>query len=538
MDLGRERLVSKIKLTVTQYPSGDTLHKFYGESSNGQTFFLGQISGFTLDGQVISLNLTNVTSMRFIKVETINSPSWVALSEIKVYTPSREAEIELPIISASASHVYANHIASLATDDNQTTAWSSGVFASSKPWIEIDLGKDTLLSRLELTPAQHPSGFSKHVIYGRASNGQETILGEISELTSNAITISHQITRTVSVRHIRIETITSPSWIAWYEIKAYAPNEKLAILGAIRAGTSSAAVDIAVNDLITPYKTNTIMVQTPFEDVFWLANTIKNLPDNTNVVIDSTGIFFGGNTIKYFGDVRAKNNWTKFMAEFQGHPKDYQKIRAILLIDEPDLKTGHISANDLAASAAIIRDVHNRPQELGGLDAPKVAITYSYVGLANNSLPGLEFADWVAFNCYPISSNSKDSWSSCGNGDSDGDGVDDVAIPQSIPEYLSLLKSKIRSNQKVYLFPQTFLWGNDSDTKRQQLITNIKRFRDLALLDPQLVGVFNFSWDSFDGALGLSDLPNRPINSDYLNVQDAVKNANLCITAPSAVNCK
>ncbi len=119
--MGRERLVNKIELTVAQYPSGDTLHKFYGESVNGQTFLLGQTSGFTVDGQVISLNLKNVTSMRFIRVETTNSPSWVALSEIKAYTPSRETEIELPIINASASHVSANQSASLATDNDLAT---------------------------------------------------------------------------------------------------------------------------------------------------------------------------------------------------------------------------------------------------------------------------------------------------------------------------------------------------------------------------------------------------------------------------------
>ncbi len=414
---------------------------------------------------------------------------------------------------------------------------SSGVYASSKPWIEIDLGKDTLISRLELTPAQYPSGFTEHVIYGRASSSQASVLGRISGSTSNATVISHQFTRATSVRYLRIETIKSPSWIAWYDIQAYAPNEKLAVLGGIRGGASPEAVDIAVKDLTASYKTNTIMIQTPFEDVVWLADTVKRLPDNTNVIIDSTGIFYGGNTIKYFGDERSKLNWASFMKEFEGHPKDYQKIQAIFLIDEPDLKTGYISESDLAASATIIRDIYNRPLELRGLNSPKVAITYSYVGLGNDNLPGLESADWVAFNCYPVSNNSDDSWSSCGNGDSDGDGVADVANPRSIPGYLSLLKSKINSNQEIYLFPQTFLWGSDSDSKREQLVNNLKRFKDLALLDPQIVGVFNFSWDSFDGALGLADLPNNPNNST-LNVQDVVKNANLCITAPNTVNCK
>lgn len=43
------------------------------------------------------------------------------------------AEIELPIVGASASHVYANQTANLAIDNNPSTAWSSGVYSSSKP---------------------------------------------------------------------------------------------------------------------------------------------------------------------------------------------------------------------------------------------------------------------------------------------------------------------------------------------------------------------------------------------------------------------
>jgi hypothetical protein len=74
-----------VKLTVSQYPDGHTEHRVYGRTrAGGPLVLLHTFRGNTHDGQVLTFDLAGDTAFKFLRVETVASPSWVAWREIEV----------------------------------------------------------------------------------------------------------------------------------------------------------------------------------------------------------------------------------------------------------------------------------------------------------------------------------------------------------------------------------------------------------------------------------------------------------------------
>jgi len=85
IDLGEYSNVETIRLHVSQHPPGDTVHEISG-SRNGNVFKPMHIfSGYTEDGQVLEFSPEAPwTGIRFIRMNTAASPSWVAWREIEI----------------------------------------------------------------------------------------------------------------------------------------------------------------------------------------------------------------------------------------------------------------------------------------------------------------------------------------------------------------------------------------------------------------------------------------------------------------------
>ncbi|MEW6030628.1 MAG: amidohydrolase family protein [Chloroflexota bacterium] len=101
LDLGSAATVTGIRLTVAQYPDGETLHQVFAGASVVQLRLVQEFSGPTSDGQVLEfIPREPLTGIRVIKIVTIQSPSWVAWKEIEVSgfeggeTPTPETVIE------------------------------------------------------------------------------------------------------------------------------------------------------------------------------------------------------------------------------------------------------------------------------------------------------------------------------------------------------------------------------------------------------------------------------------------------------------
>jgi hypothetical protein len=86
-DLGREVAVGLIRLTVAQFPAGTTSHTIRWAQSDGVYLGSTTLTGSTAEGDILVYEFPARTLVRFIRIETIDSPSWIAWREIAVSAP-------------------------------------------------------------------------------------------------------------------------------------------------------------------------------------------------------------------------------------------------------------------------------------------------------------------------------------------------------------------------------------------------------------------------------------------------------------------
>ncbi len=85
IDLGESRMISIIRLTVAQHPEGETVHQIWGGDTDSNMQLLHEFRGHTSEFQVLEFTPSApVENIRFIRVVTTQSPSWVAWREIEI----------------------------------------------------------------------------------------------------------------------------------------------------------------------------------------------------------------------------------------------------------------------------------------------------------------------------------------------------------------------------------------------------------------------------------------------------------------------
>jgi hypothetical protein len=90
LDLGQSLDIGTLRLLISQYPAGNTLHRVLGKGPGASELFyeLTRFDGPTEDGQWLQLTPAEPwTGIQYIRVETVASPSWVAWREIEVIAP-------------------------------------------------------------------------------------------------------------------------------------------------------------------------------------------------------------------------------------------------------------------------------------------------------------------------------------------------------------------------------------------------------------------------------------------------------------------
>jgi F5/8 type C domain len=92
LDIAAAKDLTKVRLLVQQNPAGQTTHQIYGGPTANNLSLLGTLTGFTQAGQWLEFDST-ATSVRYLKVVTTQSPSWVGWSEIEVYGTSAAAKL-------------------------------------------------------------------------------------------------------------------------------------------------------------------------------------------------------------------------------------------------------------------------------------------------------------------------------------------------------------------------------------------------------------------------------------------------------------
>lgn len=90
IDLGSAKAITGISLLTAQLPDGDTVHRVLGRARASDPHrLLHEFTCFTGEGQRLEYSPpTPWGNVRFLRVKTTMSPSWVAWREIWVYPPS------------------------------------------------------------------------------------------------------------------------------------------------------------------------------------------------------------------------------------------------------------------------------------------------------------------------------------------------------------------------------------------------------------------------------------------------------------------
>jgi predicted amidohydrolase YtcJ len=99
--------------------------------------------------------------------------------------------------------------------DTEGTPWVSGDYAPQ--WIEFDLGEIRSISGLRLWVDQDPSGYTRHIIYGGAEPNPTQQLAVVEGETTWGQML--EVIGDWQVRYVRVETVDSPSWVAWLEVE-------------------------------------------------------------------------------------------------------------------------------------------------------------------------------------------------------------------------------------------------------------------------------------------------------------------------------
>jgi hypothetical protein len=88
IDLGAPYQVGEISLTVGQWPAGQTVHQLWAGASQDAMQLLDEFSGPEYDFDVLKYApATPLENIRYVRVVTTESPSWVSWREIEVLAP-------------------------------------------------------------------------------------------------------------------------------------------------------------------------------------------------------------------------------------------------------------------------------------------------------------------------------------------------------------------------------------------------------------------------------------------------------------------
>lgn len=113
-----------------------------------------------------------------------------------------------------------------ATDGDPETVWNAQNFPAQ--WISIALDGLYLVERIELVVAQTPSGPTTHILWVDNGSGVRTRFRHLSDIyTEDGQTLAIEMKPSRPIREILIQTLDSPSWVAWREVRIYGSPHSL-----------------------------------------------------------------------------------------------------------------------------------------------------------------------------------------------------------------------------------------------------------------------------------------------------------------------
>ena len=106
-----------------------------------------------------------------------------------------------------------------AVDESAGTQWGSG--SDAPQWIEVDLQGAYRVTEVRLLVSQYPEGPTVHRVYFRRAGVLERIHDFAGDTHPGDWLIFSSPVPSDDVTAVRVETLSSPSWVAWSEIQVY-----------------------------------------------------------------------------------------------------------------------------------------------------------------------------------------------------------------------------------------------------------------------------------------------------------------------------
>jgi hypothetical protein len=85
INLGKPSTITDIRLTIAQYPNGNTTHQIWVRGADDNLQMIHEFDGTTVDNQILEfIPDSPLEGIQFIRIVTTQSPSWVSWKEIEI----------------------------------------------------------------------------------------------------------------------------------------------------------------------------------------------------------------------------------------------------------------------------------------------------------------------------------------------------------------------------------------------------------------------------------------------------------------------
>jgi hypothetical protein len=86
IDLGQPTAITRIRLHVAQYPEGDTIHQIRVRGADGEWVEIHRFAQHTTGGEWLEFTPESpLPGVQVIRIDTLESPSWVSWAEIEIF---------------------------------------------------------------------------------------------------------------------------------------------------------------------------------------------------------------------------------------------------------------------------------------------------------------------------------------------------------------------------------------------------------------------------------------------------------------------
>lgn len=353
----------------------------------------------------------------------------------------------------------------------------------------LDLGSPRVVTELRLCVIQAQTGMTSHRISAGLTTDALTPFANVDGITKSGQLLSIPVPASAGplVRYVKIETVASPVTVAWGRVEVWGSATHRPTFFGYYADSFTWLTNV------TPEVSNHVNVSWVSSDLAGMGGLLVNLQQARTLGVRAAlavpvDLFFTTD-LELTSDYQGR--WNEFADQIRPY---IDGVAFMYPIDEP-----YSQAKTLGIPPATMMA---RLQTIGTLmkaTFPSVPLAFSFSAIdfdtqdsafADIANPLPPEYDFFGFDCYG-------AWEACGEAS--------FRSVHPIPWYVSQLKERMRSDQRLFLFADAFVVESippdpalDAEQARLRK-WRAEQYRQLALSDTAIVGLFPFLYqDDYD----------------------------------------